>query len=92
MATAGDTANTDMALNSLEKWQTQELENGSDSKENIDDSKENTDGNEENIDGGINYHSWDNHTSFNKYPTHEPGYENKVCFPHRLPVGETSVS
>jgi hypothetical protein len=28
----------------------------------------------------INHHSWDNHTSFNKYPTHEPGYENKVCF------------
>lgn len=30
------------------------------------------------IEGGINHHSWDNHTSFNKYPTHEPGFENKV--------------
>jgi hypothetical protein len=25
-----------------------------------------------------NHHSWDNHTSFTKYPTHQPGYENKV--------------
>lgn len=30
------------------------------------------------IEGGVNHHAWDNHTSFNKYPTHEPGYENKV--------------
>lgn len=27
---------------------------------------------------GVNHHSYDNHTSFNKYPTHEPGFENKV--------------
>jgi hypothetical protein len=32
------------------------------------------------IEDSTNHHSWDNHTSFNKYPTHEPGYENKVCF------------
>lgn len=31
------------------------------------------------VDGGVNYHSWDNHTSFNKYPTHEEGFRNKVC-------------
>ena len=31
---------------------------------------------------GVNHHSWDNHTSFAKYPTHEPGYENKVCLSH----------
>lgn len=30
--------------------------------------------------GGVNHHSWDNHTSFNKYPTHQEGYENKVCW------------
>lgn len=35
-------------------------------------------GNANEIEGGINHHSWDNHTSFNKYPTHEPGFENKV--------------
>ena len=35
-------------------------------------------GSNDEIDGGTNHHSWDNHTSFNKYPTHEPGYENKV--------------
>lgn len=32
------------------------------------------------VEGGINHHSWDNHTSLNKYPTHEPGFENKVTF------------
>ncbi|TVY44876.1 Efflux pump [Lachnellula subtilissima] len=32
------------------------------------------------VDGGINHHAWDNHTSFNKYPTHEEGYENKLTF------------
>lgn len=36
------------------------------------------DGNRDEVDGGINHHSWDNHTSFNKYPTHQEGYENKV--------------
>lgn len=35
---------------------------------------------EEIVTGGVNHQSYDNHTSFNKYPTHEPGFENKVCF------------
>jgi hypothetical protein len=33
----------------------------------------------EEIEGGTNHRSLDNHTSLNKYPTHEPGFENKVC-------------
>jgi hypothetical protein len=33
---------------------------------------------------GINHHSWDNHTSFAKYPTHEPGFENKVRLQSKL--------
>ncbi|TVY86809.1 Efflux pump, partial [Lachnellula willkommii] len=38
------------------------------------------DGSRDEVDGGINHHSWDNHTSFNKYPTHQEGYENKLTF------------
>ncbi|KAG0650126.1 Efflux pump FUS6 [Hyphodiscus hymeniophilus] len=37
-------------------------------------------GSNDEIDRSTNHHSWDNHTSFNKYPTHEPGFENKVTF------------
>lgn len=65
MATVGNTDSKDMAPDMAEKGQSRELEHRN--------------GSNDGIDGGINYHSWDNHTSFNKYPTHEPGYENKVC-------------
>lgn len=34
--------------------------------------------------GGTGPHALDSHTSFNKYPTHEPGYENKVRLPPKL--------
>ncbi|TVY46436.1 Efflux pump [Lachnellula occidentalis] len=37
-------------------------------------------GSPDGIQGGTNHHAWDNHTSFNKYPTHEEGYENKLTF------------
>jgi hypothetical protein len=74
MAATGNTDSRDMAMSPnittspdmAEKGQSKELETAG---------NESSDG----IDGGTNYHSWDNHTSFNKYPTHEPGYENKVC-------------
>jgi len=59
-------SNGDLAM--AEKGYSRELEDGSGSGSGIDTvpTKE------------TNHHSWDNHTSFNKYPTHEAGYENKV--------------
>ncbi|TVY80305.1 Efflux pump FUS6 [Lachnellula suecica] len=44
------------------------------------------------VDAGTNHHSWDNHTSFNKYPTHEPGYENKVTFGFFMTMAGFSLS
>jgi len=72
MATLGnsdtrDMANPEMDMADPEKANTHEIENGNSGSSN------------DGIEGGINHHSWDNHTSFNKYPTHQEGYENKVC-------------
>ena len=45
------------------------------------------------IDGGTNHHSYDGHTSFNKYPTHEPGFENKVgCRRATLKASRLTIS
>ena len=67
MAT-GNTADKDMAISPcmVEKGESKQLENGGN-------------GSSDGIDSGTNHHSYDGHTSFNKYPTHEPGFENKVC-------------
>ena len=72
MATLGnsdtrDMANTETEMIDPEKAGIQEIEGGNSGSSN------------DGIEGGINHHSWDNHTSFNKYPTHQEGYENKVC-------------
>ena len=72
MATV-NTAHMDMAMSPrmVEKGESKQLENGGN-------------GSNDGIDGGTNYHSYDGHTSFNRYPTHEPGFENKVGFAKHL--------
>lgn len=72
-----------MSPDMLEKGEANQLENGghgSNGSSDVD------------IDKETNHQSYDGHTSFNKYPTHEPGYENKVGVVHTHSIASANFS